>query len=101
MKDGPRSRRLGTIPSKDLHRLLHGRCDGWPDCICGRKWNEYDKEVFPRWEHSSPTDEQWRAAQLDIACVLHCVRKHCPNKRARQHATIQLLNPILKIGGAE
>jgi hypothetical protein len=29
------------------------------------------------------------------------VRAHCPSKNARQHATIQLLNPIFNIDGAE
>ena len=89
------------IPIRNLQRLLHSRCDGFPNCICGRKWNEYDKNIFPCWEHSPPTNEEWEAAQVDIACVLHCVGAHCHNKQARQHATVQLLNPIFDIDGVQ
>src|SRR5262245_39946818 len=74
-----------------LHRALHGRCTDWPNCRCGEKWCHWN-EVLDQEPVWSEEEIEW--VLLDTACMLHCMAKHCPDKRARRHATINLLHPI-------
>jgi hypothetical protein len=84
------------ISNEDLKRLLYGRCTTWPECSCGQRWNDAE-EMFEEWKRTPPTSTQIEMARLNISLMLHCVAKHCPDKRARRNAIMQLLNPVLDI----
>jgi hypothetical protein len=56
-------------------------CRRWPACICKEHWDFYDQAPVEYLEH----------AQLIIEAMLACISEHCPDRRYRQHATVQIL----------
>jgi hypothetical protein len=66
-----------------LRRQSHGvprevpRCVGWPDCGSARLWRE-----FGELDESTLNEfalDWWR---MNIRCLLECMWKHCPDRRA-------------------
>jgi hypothetical protein len=75
--------------------LLDGPCD-WPDCICGTKARHWQR-TLPLWADEDgpmPSLEDLEWAQLDMLMVLKCIEAHCPSRKARRKAAIELLNPV-------
>jgi hypothetical protein len=71
--------------NENVCRLISGPCN-WPECCCGQLWRQ--------WQDAEITPEEYDAAQTVINAMLACVAKRCPNKRARQHAMLQLMHPV-------
>lgn len=62
------------------------RCKTWPRCVCAQHWRQ--------WQDRVPAPEEYEAARTIIEATLSCVSHRCPIAAFREHATIQLLNPI-------
>jgi len=72
-------------------------CVLWPLCTCGNSWR--------RWEWIGEQDE-WlpdefaiMLAELEIATLLDCVARRCPDPAFRRHAMQQLKHPRFSISG--
>jgi hypothetical protein len=69
--------------------LFDGRCQFWPDCTC--------HETLKHWQDVLPNNRfsfealQW--AETAIFLALSCVEAHCPSRKHREFAQVQLLNP--------
>jgi len=59
-------------------------CRAWPECTCGDRWAFYQDVPALDFESAGPV------LHATLACVAH----RCPDLRARQHATVQLLHPV-------
>ena len=80
----------GRCAPDHLEKLLHGRCELFPDCVC--------KQTLVRWQSNLTEDCTWDIADLSWGetCVfyaLSCVAHRCPSRKLRAYAQIQLLNP--------
>jgi hypothetical protein len=71
--------------------MKRDRCDTWPTCICADKWKLLEQKL-PALAPSAEEELEW--VTLDVAVMLACVAKRCPDRRARAHAAVQLLHPI-------
>ena len=76
-----------------LRRELSRDCDTWPACPCGRIWSEM-ADRFEKWEHCTPSDDEWLAVQSLCKVMLACVSVHAPDPDARRHALLQLMQPV-------
>ena len=59
------------------------RCGLWPECICAEKWRFY--------QDASPDAYDCPGAEPIIEATLACVSAHCPDRRFRAQATVQLM----------
>ena len=57
------------------------RCERWPECVCKRHYDYYA---------TAPT-EHFVNAEPIIEAMLACISERCPDRRYRQHATVQLM----------
>jgi hypothetical protein len=78
-----------------IAKLLHGRCESWPECSCGQKWDHWATTLQGHVATGVPLSaEAYNWALTDLPCMLSCVAEHCPDKRIRRHALVQLMHPI-------
>jgi hypothetical protein len=64
------------------------RCQLWPSCCCNRLWRHFQNQQF----EGRPV-EQLAQDETSIFVMLSCLEAHCPSKKVRTSAAIQLLNP--------
>jgi hypothetical protein len=78
-----------------IRKLLRSRCE-WPECVCAEKWSFW-VDTFERWDRFGQpqfTDEDIEDILVSMVSMLACVATHCTDRRARQHAQVQLLHPV-------
>ena len=73
-----------------LKLLQSSRCNLWPGCSC--------YQTLLHWQHALEEGDDWSVAQLSwaetsIFLALSCVAVHCPSRKYREFAQLQLLNP--------
>ena len=72
-----------------IDRLLsEKRCGLWPDCGCSKTLRHWEDRIFTE----TFTEAQLAWAETSIFLSLSCIEVHCPNKKMRAYATLQLLN---------
>ena len=74
--------------TKSLNRK---RCELWPECTCHElviRWQQLPDDEWPLLEF-----EQLAWAETSIFLALSCLERHCPDRRVRAYATLQLLDP--------
>jgi hypothetical protein len=59
------------------------RCGLWPSCVCGDKWRFFQDAPLEAYEGPG--------AEPILEATLACVSAHCPDRRFRAHATVQLM----------
>jgi hypothetical protein len=67
------------------------RCDLWPECSCHKSllhWQGLLSDDGMVWEFDHL---QW--ADTSIFLVLSCLERHCPNRKVKAYAAMQLLDP--------
>jgi hypothetical protein len=78
-----------------MNKLLSGRCADWPACGCGKRLPYWDEVTDRALAEPGPiAADVFNAAHVGTFLMLSCMSINCPDRRARQHATIQLLHPI-------
>jgi hypothetical protein len=68
------------------------RCGLWPECGCASQLEFWQKKF--RHDPIGWDLEQLRRADLSIYLMLECIAAHCPNRKIRAKAEIELLNPF-------
>jgi hypothetical protein len=76
--------------------VFDGPCYEWPHCYCAERCNYWTVKLEEFCHPPYATLEQIEWAQLDLHLVLSCMSYHCPDRRARRKATLQLLYPVFK-----
>jgi hypothetical protein len=73
-------------------------CEYWDQCTCGWQWRrwQYINEHPGEW---LPDDFMVMCAELEIANLLDCVARRCPDPAFRKHAMQQLKHPRFSISG--
>jgi hypothetical protein len=67
-------------------------CDR-PECVCAQRCQYWDVKLA-EYCKTPATPEQLEWAEVDLFLTLNCIVAHCPNRRARRKATIELLHPV-------
>jgi hypothetical protein len=73
-----------------MELLSRKRCQIWPECSCAKiivRWQERPVEEWP----VEIKDLAW--VELSIFLALSCAERHCPDRKVRAYAAVQLLNP--------
>ena len=79
-----------------LAKLAKQACHDWPACRCGAQWPSWDATVEEWIDPAKPpaTEDELSIALDAIVCMLACVTEHCPNRRIRMAAKLQLAQPM-------
>lgn len=67
------------------------RCNLWPDCACNKTLVHWQRKLLAScspWEFEILS---W--AETSIYLALECVAAHCPSRKMKVYAQLQLLNP--------
>lgn len=74
-----------------LNKILNAkRCDLWPECACNKTLEHWQRKLLTT---SSPWEfEILSWAETSIYLALECVAAHCPNRKMKSYAQVQLLN---------
>ncbi len=77
------------MPEQIIQKLMTKRCQLWPSCSCHRQWvHLQDRLGQDGWSF-----DEIAAVETTIFFMLSCVSAHCPDRKVRASATLQLLNP--------
>ena len=73
-------------------------CQLRDQCTCGQQWR--------RWQYISENEDEWlpdefviMLSELQIANLLDCIARRCPDPEFRKAAAVQLKNPRFSMSG--
>jgi hypothetical protein len=80
-----------TDPILVAKLLRRKRCDLWPDCCCNKTLLHWQDRL--PYEEFELTLEQLSWAETSVFLALSCIAAHCPQRRVRAYAEMQLIKP--------